>query len=93
VTQVLEAQGNTPLAPSDRQNLHPLVIPLCSGPLPTHAGESPDASVKGDSRVIGLLRWPDPKQHGTMQLPVVSMSRSALGVNLLARSVDELLHR
>lgn len=43
--------------------------------------------------VIGLLRWPQPRHHGAMALPVVQMSREALGVKLLARSVDEYLHR
>lgn len=43
--------------------------------------------------MVCLLRWPDPAAHKAMPLPLVSMSRGARSVRLLARSVDEYLHR
>jgi hypothetical protein len=43
--------------------------------------------------VLGLLRWPQPNQHKAMPLPLVSMSREGRNLTLLARSVDEYLHR
>jgi hypothetical protein len=43
--------------------------------------------------VLGLLRWPQPNQHKAMPLPLVSMSREGRSLTLLARSVDEYLHR
>ncbi|KAI8464671.1 MAG: hypothetical protein J3K34DRAFT_525991 [Monoraphidium minutum] len=88
---VLQAQGHPILSPSDRAGLHPLLIPLASCP----AAGGPDASAPAgaESVVVGLLRWADPGRHKGMTLPVVSMSRGARGVRLLARSVDEYLHR
>ena len=47
--QVLEAQGQSIVAPSERSGLHPLVVPLSSGS---------DKAEGGDS-ITGLLRWPD----------------------------------
>jgi hypothetical protein len=104
--RALEAQGHAVAAPSDRRGLHPLVLPLATTPdgspaalrgasAPSLAPENePDASrVAGAELVVGLLRWPDPRQHPRMPLPVVAMSRGATGVRLLARSVDELLLR
>ncbi len=47
--QVLEAQGQSVVAPSDRSGLHPLVVPLSSG----------SGTADGGDSVTGLLRWPD----------------------------------
>lgn len=47
----------------------------------------------GGNGVLGLLRWPQPNQHKAMQLPLVSMQRNGANLTLLARSVDEYLHR
>jgi len=94
--QVFQAQGHSLLSPSDRTDLHPLVIPLVkakAAALPGGGSSAPDAAVTSEDVVIGLLRWPQPRQHGSMQLPLVAQSRKALGVKLLARSVDEQLHR
>jgi hypothetical protein len=52
----------------------------------THTGS-------GGSGVIGLLRWPQPGQHKAMPLPLVTMAREGRNLTLLARSVDEYLHR
>lgn len=51
------------------------------------------AGVDGGKQVLGLLRWPQPNQHKAMQLPLVSMKRDGANLTLLARSVDEYLHR
>ncbi|GIL56818.1 hypothetical protein Vafri_12127 [Volvox africanus] len=75
--RVLEAQGGTSLSPSDRRGLHPLLVPL---------------SARGDD-VTCLLRWPEPSQFKNMLLPVVCMTRGSVGMTLVARSVDEYLHR
>ncbi|GBF98503.1 hypothetical protein Rsub_11494 [Raphidocelis subcapitata] len=88
--QVLQAQGHAIVPPSERAGLHPLVIPLAAAPAPPPPA---GASVVGDAVVLGLLRWADPGRHKGMALPVVAMSRGARGVRLLARSVDEYLHR
>lgn len=60
-------------------------------PLSTFDGSSEATS--SNRAVLGLLRWPQPNQHKAMQLPLVSMSRDGYNVTLLARSVDEYLHR
>lgn len=75
--RVLEAQGAHKVSPSERAGLHPLLIPL---------------SAKAEA-VTCLLRWPEPSQHKNMPLPVVSQTRGSLSVQLIARSVDEYLHR
>lgn len=80
--KVLEAQGHSVLSPSDRTGLHPLVVPL-----------STFNDKDGGNGVLGLLRWPQPNQHKAMQLPLVSMQRNGANLTLLARSVDEYLHR
>ncbi|WIA18097.1 hypothetical protein OEZ85_009575 [Tetradesmus obliquus] len=84
--KVLEAQGHSLLSPSDRAGLHPLVIPLSTF-------EEPAAGKRSGRGVLGLLRWPQPNQHKAMPLPLVSMSREGRSLTLLARSVDEYLHR
>lgn len=80
---------------------------LPAGALPAAPGAAgaPDSSLveggdgsggdgSGSSGVVlGLLRWPDPGRHKGMTLPVVAMGRGARGVRLVARSVDEYLHR
>ncbi|GLI66125.1 hypothetical protein VaNZ11_009855 [Volvox africanus] len=75
--RVLEAKGGTSLSPSDRRGLHPLLVPL---------------SARGED-VTCLLRWPEPSQFKNMLLPVVCMTRGSVGMTLVARSVDEYLHR
>eukprot|EP00879_Flechtneria_rotunda_P027676 GHRR01029657.1.p1 GENE.GHRR01029657.1~~GHRR01029657.1.p1 ORF type:complete len:344 (+),score=121.23 GHRR01029657.1:363-1394(+) len=81
--KVLKAQGHSLLSPSDRAGLHPLVIPLSTF----------DSQNSGEGHVLGLLRWPQPNQHKAMPLPLISMSRQGYNLILLARSVDEYLHR
>ncbi|KIY92887.1 hypothetical protein MNEG_15076 [Monoraphidium neglectum] len=90
--KALEAQGHPILSPSDRAGLHPLLIPLASCP-PPPGGPDAAAPAGSESVVLGLLRWADPGRHKGMALPLVSMSRGARGVRLVARSVDEYLHR
>ncbi|EFJ45695.1 hypothetical protein VOLCADRAFT_105900 [Volvox carteri f. nagariensis] len=75
--RVLEARGGVSLSPADRRGLHPLLVPL---------------SAQGDA-VTCLLRWPEPSQYKSMPLPVVCMTRGSVGMTLVARSVDEYLHR
>lgn len=50
-------------------------------------------SAGGDKQVLALLRWPQPNQHKAMPLPLVSLKRNGGNLTLLARSVDEYLHR
>jgi hypothetical protein len=58
------------------------------------AGSSSSSSSSSSSQhVLGLLRWPQPNQHKAMPLPLVSMARDGRCLTLLARSVDEYLHR
>lgn len=54
--QVLEAEGQEIVSPDDRQGLHPLVIPLASGP--GRPSQQEDAAISGDTAVTCLLRWP-----------------------------------
>lgn len=85
--KVLQAQGNTLLSPSDRANLHPLVVPLCE------VAPTGGATGSEGSQVVGLLRWPQPKQHRGMEMPVVATEHSGRRLRLLGRSVGEYLHR
>mmetsp|Transcript_7094 Transcript_7094/g.12149 ORF Transcript_7094/g.12149 Transcript_7094/m.12149 type:complete len:362 (+) Transcript_7094:136-1221(+) len=78
LTRVLEGQGCKAVLPTDRQGLHPLLVPLCHS---------------GNDTVTCLLRWPEPSKHKDMPLPVVRMQRGAKTMTLVARSVDEYLHR
>ncbi|KAL4545571.1 hypothetical protein Ndes2526B_g00234 [Nannochloris sp. 'desiccata'] len=74
---VLQAQGQTAVAPSDRSGLHPFLVPLT------------EASNGGP--LTCLLRWPE--GHKGMELPIVRMSRGDGTMELLARSSAEYLHR
>jgi len=75
-------------------NLHPFAIPLTAGhPLLASTTEPTDASLVGDVSYVCLLAWPCPPDHEGMELPVVAMSSGAPSMRLLARSVDEYLHR
>lgn len=78
--KVLEAQGQAAVSPADRSGLHPLLIPLAQ-----QQGGS------GSGELTCLLRWPE--GHKGMELPVVSQARGGTQVRLLARSLDEYLHR
>ncbi|GAX75565.1 hypothetical protein CEUSTIGMA_g3008.t1 [Chlamydomonas eustigma] len=78
--KVLQAQGGRKVLPSDRSGLHPLLIPLAS-----------DGSES--NLVTCLLRWPEPAKAKPLVMPVVKMERGSKSVKLLARSVDEYLHR
>lgn len=80
LVKVMEAQGSKALLPYDRSGLHPLLIPL--------ACDSSDSNL-----ITCLLRWPKPSMFKDMSIPVVSMTRGGKSVTLLARSVDEYLHR
>lgn len=78
--QVIEASGGQSLPPSDREGLHPLLIPLAQ------MGQNSED-------VMCLLRWPKPQSHKGMELPVVKMQRGGRSVSLIARTVDEYLHK
>jgi hypothetical protein len=75
--RVLQAQGNAPVPPSNRKDLHPLAIPL--------------AAQSDGNTLICLLRWPE--GHRGMELPVIAMARGAPTLQLLARSAEEYCHR
>eukprot|EP00798_Chlamydomonas_sp_ICE-L_P020266 gene20266-27020_t len=79
ILKALEASGSKTVSPSSREGLHPLLIPLVE-----------DAKT---SAVTCLLRWPQPAEYTNMTMPVVSLKRGAVSVTLIARSVDEYLHR
>ncbi|KAL4422026.1 hypothetical protein ABPG77_005456 [Micractinium sp. CCAP 211/92] len=81
--KVLEAQGQAAVSPADRSGLHPLLIPL--------AQQHGSSSNGGGGELTCLLRWPE--GHQGMELPVVSQARGGCQVRLLARSLDEYLHR
>eukprot|EP00873_Tetraselmis_striata_P038859 jgi/Tetstr1/459123/TSEL_004571.t1 len=92
--RVLKAQGHAVVNPSEKANLHPLAIPLTVGqPILTSSTEPTDASLVGSELYVCLLAWPCAAEHEGMELPVVAMSSGAPSVRLLARSVDEYLHR
>lgn len=55
--QVLEAQGQALVAPSDRAGLHPLLVPL--------------ALEAGSGRVTCLLRWAEPGTHKVGRCTVI----------------------
>ncbi|KAI7837860.1 hypothetical protein COHA_008347 [Chlorella ohadii] len=82
--KVLEAQGQAAVSPADRRGLHPLLIPLAQ----QQGGEGGSG---GSGELTCLLRWPE--GHKGMELPVVSQARGGTQVRLLARSLDEYLHR
>ncbi|KAL6762410.1 hypothetical protein V8C86DRAFT_2517627 [Haematococcus lacustris] len=102
--RVLEAEGGQPLAPTLREGLHPLLVPVCqlppshpaaaapTAPLPISAA-GPSESSAGEGPVMCLLRWPEPKKHANMPMPVVAMRRGDRAVRLVSRSVNEHLHR
>lgn len=83
--KVLEAQGQSAVSPADRSGLHPLVIPLAQ----QHGSGGSGGGASGE--LTCLLRWPE--GHQGMELPVVSQARGGSQVRLLARSLDEYLHR
>lgn len=87
--RVLEAQGHTVVSPADRQGLHPLLIPLAQRHQQQQSGSG--SSDGGGGGLTCLLRWPE--GHTGMELPVVQQARGGTQVRLLARSLDEYLHR
>lgn len=78
LVRVLQAQGQSIVSPSDRWGLHPFLVPVSS-----HRDKN--------NTLTCLLRWPE--GHKGMELPIVSMQRGDLKMELLARSVNEYLHR
>jgi hypothetical protein len=74
---VLQAQGETAVAPSNRSGLHPFLVPLTES--------------SNGGPLTCVLRWP--QGHVGMELPVVRMSRGDRTVKLLARSPAEFLHK
>lgn len=74
---VLQAQGQTAVAPSDRSGLHPFLVPL--------------TETSNGGPLTCLLRWPE--GHKGMELPIVRMGRGDRTMELLARSSAEYLHR
>ena len=87
--RVLQAQGHEPVSPAARSGLHPLLIPLAQGPAPQ--SDTPNAALRGGEAFTCLLRWAEP--NAANNLPVVRMSADAPAMVLLARNVDEYLHR
>ncbi|KAK9864929.1 hypothetical protein WJX84_001472 [Apatococcus fuscideae] len=87
--KVLEVQGQTIVAPDQRSGLHPLVIPLARAPAPESG--VPNSSARGETSYTCLLRWAENSRVRGM--PLVCMSAHAPGLSLMARSVDEYLHR
>lgn len=88
--RVLQAQGQALVAPDDRSQLHPLAIPLTCAPAPI--SDTPNVAVRGDQVITCLL----PRQVGESpsgRLPLISTSRGAPSVALLARNSDEYIHR
>lgn len=79
VMKALVAQGQKMLPPTDREGLHPLLIPLTED--------------TNTSSITCLLRWPQPTMYTNMAMPIVQMKRGAKNVTLVARSADEYLHR
>ncbi|KAI3431528.1 hypothetical protein D9Q98_004578 [Chlorella vulgaris] len=101
--RVLEAQGHTIVSPADRQGLHPLLIPLAQrhpqqqqqqqqqqSQAQTQQGGGA-AAPAASAALVCLLRWPE--GHTGMELPVVAQAREGTQVQLLARSLEEYLHR
>jgi hypothetical protein len=74
---VLQAQGQSPVAPSNRSGLHPFLVPLTEAP--------------NGGPLTCVLRWPE--GHKGMELPIVRMNRGDRTMELLARSASEYLHR
>jgi len=74
---VLQAQGQTAVAPSERSGLHPFIVPLTEAP--------------NGGPLTCVLRWPE--GHKGMELPIVRMGRGDRTMELLARSSAEYLHR
>ncbi|KAK9818753.1 hypothetical protein WJX74_009152 [Apatococcus lobatus] len=87
--KVLEVQGQTIVAPDQRSGLHPLVIPLARAPAPQ--SDVLNSSARGETSYTCLLRWAE--NSAIRGMPLVCMSANAPGLSLLARSVDEYLHR
>ncbi|CAN6459712.1 unnamed protein product [Victoria cruziana] len=71
---MLQARGETIVAPSNRRGLIPLAIPL---------------SENSSGALTALLRWPTAPPE--MEMPVVEVHK--YGVRLLAKSVDQFIHR
>lgn len=92
--QVLEAQQHSVVAPTERNGLHPLLIPLTRGPASLTGQLVGDSASAASGEVyVCLLRWHNPREHKAMELPVVAMSPGANTMSLLARSVDEYVTR
>lgn len=88
--RVLQAQGQTLVAPDDRAQLHPLAVPLACASAP--ASDTPNAAVRGEEVFTCLL----PRQVGESpngRLPIVTTSRGAPAVSLVARNANEFMHR
>ena len=75
--QVLEAQGQRIVPPSDRGGLHPLLIPLAEQ---QQQPQSPGGGSSSGALVTCLLRWPE--GHRGMELPVVCMPRHGTQVQV-----------
>lgn len=82
--EVLQAQNHKIVSPSDRSNLHPLVIPL--------AVQHP-SNGQSEPMYTCLLRQVTLSSVSEQVMPVVKMSRGASHLNLAARNSEEYLHR
>lgn len=81
--KVLEAQKQSIVLPSDRSNLHPLVIPLA---VQLDNGQS-------ETVYTCLLRQVTLSNSNDQVMPVVQMSKGSSYLTLAARSTEEYLHR
>lgn len=79
---VLAALGHRPVAPSQRDGLHPLVLPLAKETLDEETGES---------GVIGLFLRPSLSPTTTSTLPIVRSGTG--GVDLIAFDATQYIHR
>jgi hypothetical protein len=81
LVRVLEAlPGHGLVDPSERQGLHPCVIPLAQ-------------TGTGTGSLIGLLRLPKATSASEMQVVSMDPSQGSTYLRLLARTPDEYLHR
>ncbi|DBA77568.1 TPA: hypothetical protein ACH3X1_009374 [Trebouxia sp. C0004] len=82
--KVLQAQSLTIVQPSDRSNLHPLVIPLSA-----HSSKDEES----DITYTCLLRQVALSNTNDQVMPVVQMRRGSSYLTLAARNTQEYLHR
>ena len=107
--QVLQAQNHEVVSPSDRSNLHPLVIPLAAHQ-PSQGQSEPvytcllrQVTLSSANEQVCDVSYSriHPRIHTRLQklnmslqvMPVVQMSPGSCYLNLAARNTEEYLHR